>query len=299
MTYMTEEDKINACARAAYDTILTYEIVTDTAPGANEDVNWKELSELRKGNIRKAVTYTLAGNYNMMAYPDRERCVLFLNAVRTMAAALGMKVTYPAAEAIGNLPAYPERTIDWSTEKLAPGVAIGRREDIKFQERWEQNAPKEKLIAEIDRLREVIGSPEAWRHYMCRCTCPGCYVNSAPGHCGDMTRGCLPLPGHGLPGPVPGPVGPVGNYDEPYETTHALDREWATYQRERRDLLKKYAGKYVLIKHDYVVGIFETQGEAIAKGLELFPGQPILAHLIAEVETPIFIGQQHTVKEQP
>ena len=43
-------------------------------------------------------------------------------------------------------------------------------------------------------LKAACSWREAWRSSRdayCRCMCPGCYVNSRPGHCRDTTRGCV------------------------------------------------------------------------------------------------------------
>jgi hypothetical protein len=68
-----------------------------------------------------------------------------------------------------------------------------------------------------------------------------------------------------------------------------LDAELATYEREKPGLLAKHAGKFVLIKADKVLGVYESQNDAIDEGWKLFPGQPILTKRIEALEVPVFM----------
>ena len=71
-----------------------------------------------------------------------------------------------------------------------------------------------------------------------------------------------------------------------------LDRELATYEREKARLLKEHEGEYVLIHHDDVIGVFHTQYQAIDEGWKLFPNQPILTKKITPTEEVVFIPRR-------
>jgi hypothetical protein len=71
-----------------------------------------------------------------------------------------------------------------------------------------------------------------------------------------------------------------------------LDRELATYEREKARLLKESEGKFVLIHHDDVIGVFETQFDAIDEGWKRFPNQPILTKKITPTEEVVFIPRR-------
>jgi hypothetical protein len=66
-----------------------------------------------------------------------------------------------------------------------------------------------------------------------------------------------------------------------------LDNELATYQARKSDLLAKARGKFVLIKNDQVLDIFETEMDAIRQGYERLGNVPFLVKEILEVETPL------------
>ena len=68
-----------------------------------------------------------------------------------------------------------------------------------------------------------------------------------------------------------------------------LDRELETYERERHHLLKEAPGKFVLIKGDKVIGVYESQNDAIDEGWKLFPGEPILTKRVEEMEMPVYM----------
>jgi len=68
--------------------------------------------------------------------------------------------------------------------------------------------------------------------------------------------------------------------------TQLLDTEWETYKHHREELLGQAEGKYVLIRGDEIVGIFNSKGDAIAQGYERFGNVPFLVKEIVKVETP-------------
>ncbi|HVS40593.1 MAG TPA: hypothetical protein VMS17_33870 [Gemmataceae bacterium] len=68
-----------------------------------------------------------------------------------------------------------------------------------------------------------------------------------------------------------------------------LDREWATYQANLPELLKKDAGRYVLIHGDQIVGVWDTKDQALEEGYRRFLLGPFMVHHIVAHEKPIFV----------
>ena len=66
-----------------------------------------------------------------------------------------------------------------------------------------------------------------------------------------------------------------------------LDQELATYQAQKDDLLGKARGKFVLIKNNQIIGIFDTKNDAIRQGYERFGNVPFLVKEILEFEIPL------------
>jgi hypothetical protein len=61
--------------------------------------------------------------------------------------------------------------------------------------------------------------------------------------------------------------------------------EWNTYLGEiARLLVEGQEGKFALIKSSAIVGIFESESEALREGNERFPGQQYFVHQIREKE---------------
>ena len=65
-----------------------------------------------------------------------------------------------------------------------------------------------------------------------------------------------------------------------------LEHELRTYEANREQLLGTSNGKYVLIKGDQIVGIFDSNLDAIRQGYEKFGNVPFLVKQVLEVETP-------------
>ena len=63
-----------------------------------------------------------------------------------------------------------------------------------------------------------------------------------------------------------------------------LDREWQTYMDHKQELLAVAKGKYVLIKDDKVIDLFDSQETAITEGYLRLGIVPFLAHRIVENE---------------
>jgi len=138
---------IEACARAAHETIAAY----CAAIGDPPLQRWSFVSDEMKDSVRAGVQGVLDGNderasheawckhrrehgwvygrqkseehkthpnlvpYSELPRTQRYKDGLFVGTVRMMAAALGLKVVYPSESARGGRPAVERREIDWST----------------------------------------------------------------------------------------------------------------------------------------------------------------------------------------
>jgi hypothetical protein len=65
-----------------------------------------------------------------------------------------------------------------------------------------------------------------------------------------------------------------------------LEPELETFERHRDELLGKAEGKFVLIFREQIVGIFDTQNDAIQHGYRTLGNTPFLVKQILKVETP-------------
>lgn len=66
-----------------------------------------------------------------------------------------------------------------------------------------------------------------------------------------------------------------------------LKRELATYDRVRDELLGTSLDRYVLIFGDDVVGVYDTERDAINEGYRQFGNVPFLVKEIVAVERPM------------
>lgn len=66
-----------------------------------------------------------------------------------------------------------------------------------------------------------------------------------------------------------------------------LTRELAAYEREKTRLLAEALGKFVLIKGDDVIGVYDTEAAAIIEGWRRYGGAPILTKQIVDID-PIY-----------
>lgn len=66
-----------------------------------------------------------------------------------------------------------------------------------------------------------------------------------------------------------------------------LERELRTYQERKDDLVGASAGKYVLVKDDEVVDVFDTEADAIRDGYRRFGNVPFLVKEVEALETPL------------
>lgn len=65
-----------------------------------------------------------------------------------------------------------------------------------------------------------------------------------------------------------------------------LDTELKTYDQHREHLLGTAEGKFVLIRNDKVVGVYDSKMDAIAEGYRQFGNVPFLVKQVVKVETP-------------
>jgi hypothetical protein len=65
-----------------------------------------------------------------------------------------------------------------------------------------------------------------------------------------------------------------------------LDEELRTYEDKKHELLTEFKGKFVLIKGSGILGIFDTQGEAIEEGYGRLGNVPFLTKEISERNMP-------------
>jgi len=70
----------------------------------------------------------------------------------------------------------------------------------------------------------------------------------------------------------------------------ALEKELATYHAKLPELQQE-EGKYVLIKGDEVVSIWETYGDAMKEGYEHFRLEPFLVKKIEQVEQVFYFSR--------
>lgn len=69
-----------------------------------------------------------------------------------------------------------------------------------------------------------------------------------------------------------------------------LETELKTYGAKKQELLRQNVGKYVLIKGTAVIGIFESEKDAVRAGIDKFGNVPFLVKKIEEIEQ----GQNYT-----
>ena len=70
------------------------------------------------------------------------------------------------------------------------------------------------------------------------------------------------------------------------EALSKLERELATFERHRAELLGTAERKFVVIHRDDVVGVYDTQADAISEGYRRFGNVPFLVKQVLEIEVP-------------
>lgn len=63
-----------------------------------------------------------------------------------------------------------------------------------------------------------------------------------------------------------------------------LEKELATFDSMKEELLKNYSGKFALIRGDKFVGAFDTASNAYQEGINQFGKEPFLVKRISERE---------------
>lgn len=66
-----------------------------------------------------------------------------------------------------------------------------------------------------------------------------------------------------------------------------LERELATYEKNRDRLLAAAEGKFALICGEEVSGVFDTEMDAVSEGYNRFGNVPFLVKQILQVEVPL------------
>ena len=66
-----------------------------------------------------------------------------------------------------------------------------------------------------------------------------------------------------------------------------LDAELQTYEKNRESLLGSADGKFVLIKGEQVVGVYESEMDAINQGYRQLGHVPFLVKQILKIDTPL------------
>lgn len=66
-----------------------------------------------------------------------------------------------------------------------------------------------------------------------------------------------------------------------------LDTELKTYDQQRDHLLATAEGKFVLIHGAQVVGVYESEMDAISQGYKQFGNVPFLVKEILKIDTPL------------
>ena len=65
-----------------------------------------------------------------------------------------------------------------------------------------------------------------------------------------------------------------------------LREEVAVYETRKNELVGKSEGKFVLIKDDEVIGVFDSESDAIRQGYARFGNVPFLVKQIQKIEIP-------------
>jgi len=69
--------------------------------------------------------------------------------------------------------------------------------------------------------------------------------------------------------------------------TQILDTELKTYEQNRDHLIGTAEGKFVLIRNNPVIGVYDSKMDAIAEGYRQFGNVPFLVKQILKVEAPL------------
>jgi hypothetical protein len=67
-------------------------------------------------------------------------------------------------------------------------------------------------------------------------------------------------------------------------STERLERELATYEKHKEELLNAHAGKFVLVHGDQVAGVWDTYKDALEAGYGNFGLEPFLVKQVRGIE---------------
>jgi hypothetical protein len=68
-----------------------------------------------------------------------------------------------------------------------------------------------------------------------------------------------------------------------------LETERSYYVEHLPELLREHRGRFVLIKHDVLVGLYDTLEDALAEGARRFGGESFLARRVEEQQEEVSI----------
>jgi hypothetical protein len=68
-----------------------------------------------------------------------------------------------------------------------------------------------------------------------------------------------------------------------------LEKERDYFNKHRNEWLKQHPGKFVLIKSDKLIGVFNNQTEALAEGARRFGMDSFLVRQVEESEEIVYI----------
>ncbi len=72
--------------------------------------------------------------------------------------------------------------------------------------------------------------------------------------------------------------------------TGPLAEELKTYQAQKADLLRQSPGKFVLIKGDQIVGLYDQEEEAYREGYQRFRRAAFLVKQVQEQDKTYYVG---------
>ncbi|RLG02856.1 MAG: hypothetical protein DRN61_05750 [Thaumarchaeota archaeon] len=70
------------------------------------------------------------------------------------------------------------------------------------------------------------------------------------------------------------------------EVEEILSRELMAYERMKEELLKNYEGKVVVIRNGELIGVYESEAEALQAALDKFGLEPVLIKRVLRKERP-------------
>jgi hypothetical protein len=68
--------------------------------------------------------------------------------------------------------------------------------------------------------------------------------------------------------------------------------EKATFETNRAQLFSEHPGKYVLVKGDDILGVFDTENDAVREGYARFGSQAFYVRQITQFDNPIHFNSR-------